>query len=229
MTVVAYLRVSTDEQAESGLGLEAQLAACRAWCERHGGELSSVHRDEGISGATAPTARPGLTDALAALSDGGVLLVAKRDRLARDAFYSVILERTVGTIGARIVSAAGEGTDDDSPTSVLMRRILDAFAEYERLLIGARTKAALRAKGVRGERMGRPPLGQRVQDGPDGPQWVADADEVAVCRVVAAHRSTMSLRAVASRLTTDGVPPLRGGSWNHASVDRAARAGGWSA
>lgn len=218
---VVYLRVSTDEQAESGLGMEAQLAACRAWCERNGTVPGGVHLDEGVSGSTAPTSRLGLTDALAELAEGDVLLVAKRDRLTRDTFYACILERTVGAMGARIVSAAGEGTDDDSPTSILMRRILDAFAEYERLLIGARTKAALRAKAIRGERLGRPPYGWRVADGvwAEVPEEQTAIREAALCRA-----GGMTLQATADRLTGLGYPPPGSSkSWGTSNVDRVSK------
>ncbi len=84
-----------------------------------------------------------------------MLYVAKRYRLARDTLMVCWLERQISKRGARIVSAAGEGSNDDSSTSVLMRRIIDAFAEYERLMIRARTKAAMQVKRQRGERLGR--------------------------------------------------------------------------
>lgn len=166
----AYLRVSTEDQAESGLGLAAQEAACRRWA---GERPVEVYTDAGVSGGAAPADRPALVRLLADVGKGDVLLVAKRDRLARDPYFAIIIERAVTASGGRVASAAGEGTDDDSPTSILMRRILDAFAEHERLLIGVRTKAALAAKSARGERVsGRAPVGWRF----DGGLVVEDAE-----------------------------------------------------
>lgn len=107
-----------------------------------------------------------------------MLLVAKRDRLGRDPLVVAMIESAVQRKGARIVSAAGEGTDSDSPSDVLMRRMVDAFAEYERLVIGARTKAALQAKKIRGERVGSIPYGYQL-DG-DGKTLRTDVDEQAV-------------------------------------------------
>src|SRR4051812_33037422 len=159
---VAYLRVSTDEQSESGAGLNAQLDACRAHAARQGWPLAGPFRDEAVSGARPLDQRPGLLDAVAELGPGDVLLVAKRDRLGRDPIAVAFIEKAVTERGARVVSAAGEGTADDDPTSILMRRIIDAFAEYERLVIKARTRAALRAKRARGERVGKVPLGAVV-------------------------------------------------------------------
>src|SRR3982751_4263975 len=71
-----------------------------------------------------------------------------------------MIERLIGKRGARVVSAAGEGTDSDDPSALLMRRLIDSFAEYERALIAARTRAALAAKRQRSERIsGRLPFG----------------------------------------------------------------------
>ena len=151
---VAYLRVSTEEQADSGLGLEAQRAAIRNAAERLGVEVVNWFSDEGLSGGSIE-GRIGLMDAIDAVKRGHTLLVSRRDRLARDSMLACWIEKEVAKRQGRIVSVAGEGTDNDDPTSVLMRRIVDAFSEYERLLIGARTKAALRVKARRGERVGR--------------------------------------------------------------------------
>jgi DNA invertase Pin-like site-specific DNA recombinase len=95
-------------------------------------------------------------------TSGDVLIVAKRDRIARDSFLSVLIEREAAKKGARIVSAAGEGTETDDPAAIFTRRILDAVAELERALTAARTRAALRAKRARGERAGTEPYGFRV-------------------------------------------------------------------
>jgi len=122
----AYLRVSTQEQAESGLGLEAQVAAIT----KAFGEPGAVYSDEGISGSKAD--RPALGELLDSLQPGDVVAVAKRDRLARDLFLTLWVEKEAKKAGARIVSAAGEGTENDDPASGLMRHMVDAFAEYER-------------------------------------------------------------------------------------------------
>ena len=75
---------------------------------------------------------------------------------------TAMIEAAVKRAGGRIVSAAGEGTESDDPASILMRRMIDAFAEYERLIIGFRTRSALAAKGARGERKGQVPYGRRL-------------------------------------------------------------------
>ena len=211
MKTLAYLRVSTDQQTQSGAGLDAQLDACT----RAAGTLDSVYRDDGVSGSTGLDKRPGLLALISALDKGDTLIVAKRDRLGRDPLVVAMIESAVKRKGARIVSAAGEGTDSDSPTDILMRRMVDAFAEYERLIIGARTKAALQAKKSRGERTGSVLYGYRCNDGTN---LIPDADEQDIVRQVQRlHEEGLSLRAIAARLTALG-KTSRGTAWHPQTV-----------
>lgn len=198
---VGYIRVSTDDQA---LGPEAQRAALEAWAARNGADLVAVFEDLGVSGAAALDRRPGLLAAVDALADhgAGVLVVAKRDRLARDTMAAAMIERLADRAGARIVSADGVG-DGDGPESLLMRRIVDAFAEYERALIRGRTRAALAAKKARGERAGEVPFGSRVAV--DGRTLEADAGEGAVVDAVRELRAAgLSIRGIAAELDRRG-------------------------
>lgn len=211
MATFAYLRVSTEQQSDSGAGLDAQLDACK----RVAGELAGVYRDEGISGKAGLDKRPALLEAISRLSKGDVLIVAKRDRLGRDPLVIAMIEASVQRKGARIVSAAGEGTDGDAPSDILMRRLIDAFAEYERLIIVARTKAALQAKKVRGERIGSIPYGWRCDDGvnlvPD------ETEQSALALIHELNEKGLSLRNIAVRLEAAGYKP-RGKSWHPQSV-----------
>jgi DNA invertase Pin-like site-specific DNA recombinase len=226
MRAVVYLRVSTDEQAASGLGLEAQRHACERWAEREGCPTAGPFEDD-ASGAAPLDRRPGLLDALADLEPGDVLLVAKRDRLGRDPVVIAMIEASINRKGCRVVSAAGEGTADDDPSSVLMRRLIDAFAEYERLLIRGRTKAALAAKRRRGERVGSVPFGRVVVD--DGRRskkgdlpvaLVEDpAEAAAVAAMLRMKAEGLSPRKIARELDGMGVPTKKGrGGWTHQSV-----------
>jgi DNA invertase Pin-like site-specific DNA recombinase len=198
--VVGYVRVSTDEQR---LGPEAQLAALRAWCEARGAELVSVHEDHGVSGAAELDKRPGLLAALDALSEhgAGVLLVAKRDRLARDVIVAAMVERMADRSGAAVVAADGAG-EGEGPEALLMRRMVDAFAEYERAMIRARTRAALAAKSRRGERTGQVPFGYALAA--DGVRLVEHPGEQAVIREIREMRAAgMSLRAIADAVNAE--------------------------
>ena len=218
MTTYAYLRVSTAQQTESGAGLDAQHDACL----RFAGNLEGVYRDAGVSGKTGLDKRPALLEAISQLSKGDTLIVAKRDRLGRDPLVVAMIEAAVKRKGARIVSAAGEGTDSDSPSDILMRRLVDAFGEYERLLVGARTSAALQAKKSRRERTGSVPYGYRCEDGvylvPD------ETEQAAIAMIRDLNAKGLSLRNIAGRLQAKGYKPRGGKSWHPQTVSNILEA-----
>lgn len=220
---VLYARVSTDEQAERGLSLTAQIEACERHAERESWPVLARCQDEGVSAGKPLDKRPGLVAAIAELGRDDVLLVAKRDRIFRaDPFECAVIERAVRTRGARIVSAAGEGTADDSPASVLMRRLLDAFAEYERLLIAMRTRAVLTSKRARNERTGEIPYGKRLAA--DGKTLETDALEVSVIGLMRSLRECgLTLRQIAAWLDADEVPTKHGGRWSHSTIAEILR------
>jgi DNA invertase Pin-like site-specific DNA recombinase len=219
--VIGYIRVSTDEQA---LGPDAQRDALNAWCERHDARLLAIHEDIGISGASPLEKRPGLNDALDALvlEGAGVLLVAKRDRLARDVVIAAVVERMAQRVGARLLSADETG-NGDGPEDQLMRHLLSAFSEYERLLIGARTRAALRAKKAKGKRVGAIPYGYRLAE--DGDTLKPDETEQTVVRIVKTMRKKGgTLRAIADELTRRAFATRTGGYWHVQTISNIARA-----
>ncbi len=171
------------------------------------------HEDRGISGGAQLEDRPGLTAAVADLKTrgAGLLVVAKRDRLARDVLTAALVERLAERSGARVVSADGTG-NGDTPEAALMRSMIDAFAAYERALIRSRTKAALAVKKARGERVGGVPYGKRV--GEDG-KLVEDAAEgVVIARARELRSEGLSLRAIGRALTDDGHAPRNGKRWH---------------
>jgi len=132
---IAYLRVSTDEQ---DLGLEAQRAAIAAWCAREGVRLAGEYADDGVGGGLELDRRDGLLSAIGALRRGWVLVVAKRDRLARDYVVAGLAERLASKRGARVVCADGNGNGDGA-VDELLRGVLDLVAQFERAQIRMRT------------------------------------------------------------------------------------------
>jgi DNA invertase Pin-like site-specific DNA recombinase len=217
---IGYLRVSTSEQA---LGPEAQRAAILEWARRSGAEIVGWHEDRGISGAAPIDERPGLLSALADLEEleAGALIVAKRDRLARDVMVAAMIERFAAKAGARIISAAGEGTEGEDPASQLMRSMIDAFAQYERAMIAARTKAALAAKKARGDRLGGPRFGERRDESGRFEEIASEREAIEIMRALRAEG--LSLREIADELTARGCQP-RGGRWHATTIMRALRA-----
>lgn len=212
---VAYVRVSTEDQ---NLGPEAQRAAIERWATGHGVRVLEVHEDR-LSGATPAEDRPGLLAALGALKrhGAGVLVAAKRDRLAREVVVAATIERLALDAGARVVTADGVAAED-TPEGQLMRGLLDLFAAYERAVIRARTKAALAAKRARGERVSRrAPLGFRFESG----RLVADAGESAILVRVATMRANgLSVKRVVDILNAEGLQ-CRGGRWHVTTLARA--------
>ena len=216
-TVVGYVRVSTDGQ---DLGPEAQREALERWCTAEGARLVAVLEDRGVSGGAELERRPGLLAALEAVRahGAGVLLVAKRDRLARDVVVAATIARVALRNGAEVVAADGVG-NGDSPADEFMRTVVDGAAQYERALIRARTRAALAVKRTRGEKTGGSvPFGYRLAA--DGVHLEPDETEQQVVELVKQLRGDgLSLRAVVERLNADRVP-ARGRRWHKTSVIR---------
>ena len=205
---IAYLRVSTDEQR---LGPEAQRAAIEAWAFREHVSVVAWHVDQGVSGGSDIGDRPGLVAALGELSaiGAGLLVVAKRDRLARDVYVAATIERAAAQIGARVVCADGTA-NGDTASDQFMRTMLDGAAQYERALIKARTKAALAAKKAKGERVGTLPFGYLLA--PDGKTLREHRDEQATLRRVRTLRQRgLTLRAIAEKLKNVGIVSARTG------------------
>jgi len=206
MNVVCYFRVSTDKQAESGLGIEAQKQAVEGFCARQGLSVVSTHTDEGVSGKTNLQDRPALLDAFASLEETAAqaIVVAKIDRLSRDILIQLTLEKTLEQLGARLISAAGEGTEDESPQSTLVRHILAAVAENEAAMVSVRTKAAMKAAKARGTHTGRPPMGMVKNE---WGEWEAGEEFWMVALILMARfRKKMTYQAIANHLNRVGAP-----------------------
>ena len=217
LLAVGYLRASTDEQR---LGPEAQRAAIETWAAREGVQVVAWCLDQGVSGGSDLGDRPALVEALSQLRalGAGLLVVAKRDRLARDVYIASTIERAVAQGGARVTSADGTA-NGDTPADAFMRTILDGAAAYERALIRARTKAALGAKKARGERAGTISYGYRLAA--DGVRVEADEAEQGVLSVVRELRAAgLSHRAIVASLAARGLVSRAAAPFNQTQVAR---------
>jgi DNA invertase Pin-like site-specific DNA recombinase len=220
MNIVAYLRVSTDKQAEEGCGLDVQRDAIRSWARARGHRVVLWTSDEGISGSNGLDAREGLADALRALrtSAAAARAVYRLDRLARDLVLQESLLSEVWRMGGRVCSTSAsedayldpEGAADD-PSRALIRQVLGAVAQYERAMIGLRLRSGKARKRAQGGYIGgQVALGWRVDDG----EFVADAEEQAALRRIQQLRSGgRSLREICAVLDAEGVSTKRGGRW----------------
>jgi DNA invertase Pin-like site-specific DNA recombinase len=221
--IAAYLRVSTDRQAEEGLGLDVQESACRKWAKANGHRLVTTFIDEGISGSNGLDTRVGLADALRALRKGEVagIVVYRLDRLARDLVLQESLLAEIRRMGGQLytTSAAESGylTDDpDDPSRRLIRQVLGAVNEYERSMIALRLRSGRRAKAERGGfAYGSPAFGYRAKGGELVP---AEAEQATVDRIAELHRSGASLRTICSTLESEGHRTKRGSVTWHPQV-----------
>jgi DNA invertase Pin-like site-specific DNA recombinase len=206
---VAYYRVSTLAQGRSGLGLEAQQAAIRAFL--NGGTWTLLGEFTEIeSGAN--NARPELTKALNACRlKGATLVIAKLDRLSRDAHFLLGLDKA----GVDFVAA-------DMPSANRMTvGIMAVVAEEERRMIAARTRAALAAAKARGTALGGWKGGPKVDGklGAAANRGKADVYAAKLAPIMADLQGrSLSLRQIAAELTAQGIQTPRGGGWTAAAV-----------
>ncbi len=223
MNVVAYLRVSTDRQAEEGLGLEIQEHAIRAWAREHGHKVVLWARDEGVSGSNGLDSRHGLADALEALRTGqaGALVVYRLDRLARDLVLQEQVLADIRRMRADVFSTsaaeAGYLTDDpDDPSRKLIRQVLGAVNEYERAMITLRLRSGRRRKAeLGGYAYGAPPYGQRVHAGTLVPD---DREQASLARMRELRAQGASYREIALALEAEAHQPKRGLRWHPMTI-----------
>ena len=144
---VAYLRVSTNRQGESGLGLEAQRSAVKDFVGSMGPEAEIIREFVEVESAKGGVQRPVLAEAVKECkANGCTLLVAKLDRLSRNLHFITALQNSkVDFVAA-----------DNPHATPFLIHILVAVAEHERNMISSRTKAALQAARSRGVKFGNP-------------------------------------------------------------------------
>lgn len=209
-TAVAYIRVSTDEQAVSGTGLEAQRAAIAAEAQRRGWTIVEWHGDEGISGAKDVHQRPGLAASIAAVEQGAAaaILVAKSDRVARSLRTLLNVVDRAERAGGAVVSVDGT-IDTSTAAGRFTTSVMGGVAELERALISDRTKAALAVRKAQGVRLGRP----------------SSLSSEIVASIVADREAGHGFRRIAARLNADEVPTAQGGATWHPNTVRAVLAG----
>ena len=210
MTIVAYLRVSTNEQH---LGPEAQRAAILRWSEAAGVEIEAWHEDRGVSGNRRWDRRPGLVAAIEA-ARGGLLVVAKRDRLARGLETMIPLEAELRRRRIQIRSAAGEGTEGDESQHRLHRGMIDVVSGFELARISERIKAALDVKRKRGEPYTAiPPYGWRRVTLDGGREVLQEEphEQEAIAFMRAQRAKGRSLRAIVRACALRGYKGRAGG------------------
>jgi DNA invertase Pin-like site-specific DNA recombinase len=226
MRVIAYLRVSTDLQAEQGLGLDVQRKGIRGWARANGHQIVAWHSDEGVSGSNGIETRQALLDALNDLEDRKAkgLVVYRLDRLARKLTVQEATLARVWALGCSVYSVdLGEvpHDDPDDPMRTALRQMVGVFAQLERGMIAARLRAGRRLKAERGGYAGGAPgFGVRAE----GRELVQDErEQQVIARISELHQAGQSSRAIAPALNAEAMLSKRGGSWSSATVARVVR------
>src|SRR6266849_4350780 len=216
-TALGYVRVSTDEQAERGLGLEAQRQRIRAYCEMKGLHLTTIFEDPGLSGGKPLGSRSAGGRLLAeARRTKPVVVVARLDRLFRSVADAAQTICEFDRHGIELVAIC-EGFDMTNPYGRAMAQMASVFAELERAMIRERTRSAMSVKRSRGERIsGHAPFGW---DFGVGGRLVANArEQKVIARMRRLRAEGLSYRGIAVRLDDEGILPKRGKRWIHTTV-----------
>ncbi len=223
MRLIGYVRVSSEEQAQSGLSLENQKAKLQAYCDLYGHELVEVVTDAGFSGKS--LSRPGIQAALESLSRSEVdgLVIHKLDRLSRNvADMAGLVTKFFSEKGGKALLSVSDQLDTSTAAGRLGINILMSVAQWEREAIGERTAAALDAKARRGEvKGGAAPLGKQWSD----KQHTENKGEAQAVALITELRATgLSMRAIVEELNRRGVPAARkGDKWHLTTVARVLK------
>jgi DNA invertase Pin-like site-specific DNA recombinase len=212
--VVTYLRVSTDRQGKSGLGMEAQREAVARFVAAEGLEvLAEFVEVETGKGCDALDRRTTLREALALARKAKVpVVVAKLDRLSRDVSF------IAGLMAQRVPFIVAELGADADP---FMLHIYAALAQKERAMISDRTRVALAAKKAQGARLGNPTnLAEAQVMGAAAGKAAADAFAANVLPLVRDLQAAgvVTVRAIAEVLNARGIRTARGGDWHGSTV-----------
>lgn len=216
LRIVAYTRVSTEEQAAEGVSLEAQRVRLEAYCTAQGWAAPEVVIDAGISAKSLD--RPGLTQVLNDVrrKKVDVLLVLKLDRLTRSVADLAPLVKTLERGNCQLVSL-GESLDTTTAAGRLMLNLLVSVSQWEREAIAERTTTALRHMRDTRQAYNHTPLGFRRE----GDRLIEDDLEMKTARrVVKLYREGRSMNQIAVTMNEGKVPTKLGGRWHASTVKR---------
>lgn len=213
---LGYVRVSTTQQADFGVSLEAQTEKIRGWCDTNSYELVNVFVDRGLSGGRFDN-RPALQEALRVVSRGDSLVVYSLSRLARSTRDTLSIAESLERKGADLVSLS-ERLDTTSSSGKLLFRMLAVLGEFERDLVSERTSLAMAHLRSTGRFCGgMEPYGYRSVDG----LLQVIPEEMGVIRLIHQFRAEgESLRSISKRLSDRGICSRAGKPLHHALIDR---------
>lgn len=228
MRAIGYTRCSTNEQADSGLGLEAQEERVRAYCTLKGLRLIDLITDAGVSGGKPLAQRDGGRALLETLKKhkADAVVMLKLDRMFRNAgdCLTTVEKWERQGVSLHIADLGGNAIDTTSAAGRFMLVVLAGAAEMERNLTRERTRSAMAVKRANGQRIGTVPYGFDL--GADGSTLIPnDSEQTTIAEIQAMRARGGKLTKIAEELTRRGVPTKTGKSnkWTHQAVGRIAK------
>ncbi len=214
MKVIGYVRVSTEDQAKEGVSLDAQEEKIRAYCIVKSWELGGIYRDEGISGKSLD--RPGIQEVLKLIERKEVeaLIVYKIDRLTRSVKDLNFLVELFEKKAFSLVSLQ-ESLDATTATGRLMMNLLASISQWEREVIGERTKMAMNFLKQNKKVYSRPVYGFDTVER----QLIENPEEQETIRFMMRNREEgFAYEEIANYLDKNGIKTKRGGIWKANTV-----------
>ena len=226
MKVIAYSRVSTTDQADNGVSLEAQTAKLSAYASLY--DLTIVETIEDAGESAKSLIRPGLQRALGMLKRGEAdgLVIVKLDRLTRSvADWQTLIDGFFGERAGKQLMSVSDSIDTRTAAGRLVLNVLLSVAQWERETTAERTREALRHKIRNRERVGKVRFGYDL--GADGVGLIENAaEQQAIATMLELRQAGATYRAIAAELTDRGIEPKESSKWDHSAVRRIlARAG----
>lgn len=221
--VIGYIRVSTDTQAEEGMGLEIQKESIQKYAKEQKLHLLKIYEDAGISGASLD--RPALIELLADAKRGLFVkvIILRLDRLARDLFAQLFIEKELEVAGIELISISEPDLGKNDPNTILFRQIKGAFAQYEKSIITIRLKAGrlmkVRNGGFPGGNMS---LGYKLVKG-EIKKVDREIEIVRRIKTMRRGRRKLSMWKIAEFLNQENIPTKRGGRWYAGTVRKILR------
>jgi len=222
MNVIGYARVSTEDQAREGVSIESQIEKITAYCVAKDWDLINVYVDEGVSAQTLN--RPGIQEIITSFSSKSksnhasidAIIVYKLDRLTRSV---VDLNRLLDLFDKHDVALVSlvESLDATSASGRLMLNLLASVSQWEREIIGERTRDVMAYLKANSKIYSRPVFGYSFDEGNN--QLIEDEQEQHVIATIQQlRRNGLSYRAIVRKLNADGIPTKRGGRWQMNTV-----------
>jgi site-specific DNA recombinase len=216
MNAIGYIRVSTSDQADSGLSLQYQESKIRAYAEAMDITLVDVVADAGYSAKSMN--RPAMQGIITQIKNRSVdaIVILKLDRLTRSVKDLGAIVELIEKNNVALVSVQ-DSINTSTAAGRLILNVLGSVSQWEREANGERVKAALSVKKGAGERVGTIPYGFNLAA--DGVTLIENADEQRALKIIRKLRAEgLSLRKIGAELDKRGIATKKGGNWQAATI-----------